>query len=140
MKSISLLIMRLGTGLLLVIWGMIKIMAPVNAIGVSDKYYGGIVSMEALQMPWGILQVAIGLAVVIGLFRKIIYPVQALMLGIGLLPLWKYILDPLGLYLLTEETRQVLFFPSLAVFAGTLVLLAFRSDDTISLDHRLGRE
>ena len=138
MKAISLLTMRLGTGLLLVIWGLIKVMAPEAAIGVSEKYYGGIVSQSALQMPWGILQVVVGLLVVVGLFRKYVYPVQAVILGVGLVAIWKFILDPLGLYLLNEETRQVLFFPSLAVFAGTLVLMAFKEDDTISLDQKLG--
>jgi len=138
MKSISLLLMRLGTGLLLVIWGMIKIAAPERAIRVSEKYYSGTVSMEALQLPWGILQILIGVAVVLGLMRKFVYPAQAVILGVGLLAIWNYILDPLGLYLLDRETANVLFFPSLAVFAGTLVLLAFREDDTISLDNKLG--
>lgn len=58
--------------------------------------------------------------------------------GLGVLAIWKYIADPLGLYLLTEETRNLLFFPSFTVFAATLVLLAFRSDDTWSLDARMG--
>ena len=138
MKSISLLLMRAGTGLLLVIWGLIKIMSPAAAVGVSDKYYGGTVSMDWLQLPWGILQVVIGLAVVAGLFRKYVYPAQALILGFGVLVIWKYILDPLGLYILDESSRQVLFFPSLAVFAGTLILMAFREDDTLSLDRKFG--
>ncbi|MAN60887.1 MAG: hypothetical protein CMI60_02965 [Parvibaculum sp.] len=46
---------------------------------------------------------------------------------------------PLGLHLLTEETRELLFFPSLTVFAATFMLLAFRDEDTLSLDARLGR-
>ncbi|MCH2459314.1 MAG: hypothetical protein MK186_14890, partial [Henriciella sp.] len=90
------------------------------------------------QLPWGILQVVIGLAVVVGLFRKYVYPAQAVILGFGVLVIWKYILDPLGLYLLDESSRQVLFFPSLAVFAGTLILLAFREEDTLSLDRKFG--
>lgn len=138
MKSISLLLMRAGTGLLLVIWGLIKIMSPAAAVGVSDKYYGGTVSMDWLQLPWGILQVVIGLAVVAGLFRKYVYPAQAVILGFGVFVIWKYILDPLGLYLLDESSRQVLFFPSLAVFAGTLILMAFREDDKLSLDRKFG--
>jgi FtsH-binding integral membrane protein len=123
--------MRVGTGLLLVIWGLIKVAKPEAAVGVSDKYYHGIVSIEALQMPWGIAQVVIGLAVVLGLMRKIVYPAQAIILGVGLLAIWNYILDPLGLYLLDKETANILFFPSIAVFAGTLVLMAFGGDDTI---------
>lgn len=138
MKSISLLLMRVGTGLLLVIWGLIKVASPEIGVHVSDTYYGGVVSMQALQMPWGIVQIIVGAAVVLGLLRKITYPLQAIILGVGLLAIWKYILDPMGLYLLDEDTRQVLFFPSLAVFAGTLILMAFRDDDTLSLDDKLG--
>ena len=76
MKALSLLLMRIGTGLLLMIWGAIKIMAPEVAIGVSDKYYGSVVSQDMLQMPWGLLQVVVGLAVVLGIFRKIVYKVS----------------------------------------------------------------
>ncbi len=75
----------------------------------------------------------------LGVFRKFVYPIQTIVLGLGLLAIWKYIADPLGLYLLTEETRNLLFFPSFTVFAATLVLLAFREDDTLSLDKKLGR-
>ncbi len=139
LKPISLLLLRIGTGLLLSIWGLIKIAAPEASIGVSETYYGGALSLAALQLPLGVLQVLLGLSVVLGLFRKITYPVQSIVLGLGLLAIWKYILDPLGLYLLSEETREVLFFPSLTVFAATLVLLAFREDDRLSLDARLGR-
>lgn len=137
LKPLSLLILRIGTGGLMMLWGMIKLAAPVSAVGVSDKYYGGMLSADALQMPLGALQMLIGVAVVLGLLRKFVYPLQAVVLGVGLIAIWKYILDPLGLYLLTEETRNPLFFPSLTVFAATLVLLAFKSDDGWSLDRKL---
>lgn len=65
---------------------------------------------------------------------------QAVILCIGALAIWKYLLDPLGLYLLDRETSQVLFFPSLGIAAATLVLLAFKDDDAYALDHKLGRK
>lgn len=136
LKPFSLLLLRLGTGLLLSIWAVVKIMAPDKAVGLSEKYYGGMLSLDALQMPLGVLQFALGLLVVVGLFRKIVYPVQAVVLGVGLLAVGKYILDPLGLYLLTPDTAQLLFFPSLALFAAALVLMAFRDEDTWSLDRK----
>jgi uncharacterized membrane protein YphA (DoxX/SURF4 family) len=136
LKPFSLLFLRLGTGLLLSIWAVVKIMAPDKAVGLSEKYYGGLLSLDALQMPLGVLQFALGLLVVVGLFRKIVYPVQAVVLGVGLLAVGKYILDPLGLYLLTPDTAQLLFFPSLALFAAALVLMAFRDEDTWSLDRK----
>lgn len=136
LKPFSLLLLRLGTGLLLSIWAVVKIMAPDKAVGVSEKYYGGMLSVDALQMPLGVLQLALGLLVVVGLFRKIVYPVQAVVLGVGLLAVSKYIADPLGLYLLTPDTAQLLFFPSLTVFAAALVLIAFRAEDIWSLDRK----
>lgn len=136
LKPFSLLLLRLGTGLLLSIWALVKIMAPGKAIGLSEKYYGNMLSADALQLPLGLLQFALGLLVVVGLFRKVVYPVQAVVLGIGLLAVGKYIIDPLGLYLLTPDTSQLLFFPSLGLFAAALVLVAFRAEDTWSLDRK----
>lgn len=138
MKSVTLLLLRLSTGLLLVAWGMVKIGAPNVAAGVSDRYYAGSLSAEALQAPLGIAEVAIGLLVCLGLLRKIAYPLQAAILVLGALAIWKYILDPLGLYLLTEETRQVLFFPSFCVAVASVILIAFKDEDTLALDRKLG--
>ena len=134
MKAIVLLALRITTGALLIIWGLIKVNAPEAAIGVSEKYYDGAISEAALQMPLGIAQIALGAFVIAGLFRRIIYPLQAVVLVGGALAIWKYLLDPLGLYLLTEETRNVLFFPSTTVAVATLVLMAFRDFDAIALD------
>ena len=137
MKAYSLLFLRVSTGLLVIIWGLIKIMKPEAAIGVSNKYYGGSVSMEALQMPWGALQVIVGLLVILGLMRRFAYPLQAAILCLGALAIWKYLLDPFGMYLLAQGDNQVLFFPSLTVAAATLVIWAFKDEDRVSLDVKL---
>ncbi len=139
MKAASLLFLRVSTGLLLIIWGFVRITAPDAGIGVATKYYGGIGAAKALQLPWGLFMTAVGICVVLGLARKIAYPLQAAILCVGALAIWKYLLDPLGLYLLDAESRQLLFFPSLGIAAATLVLIAFRSDDLYSLDHVFGR-
>ncbi len=139
MQAASLLFLRVSTGLLLVLWGMIKLAEPAAAIGVSNKYYGGMVSVEMIQAPWGAVQIVTGLLVVLGLFRRIVYPLQAVMLCVGALAIWKYLLDPFGMYLLSREDSQILFFPSLCVAAATLVLLAFRAEDRLSLDVRFRR-
>jgi uncharacterized membrane protein YphA (DoxX/SURF4 family) len=134
MKPLLLLLLRISTGLLLVIWGLIKAKAPEAAIGVSDKYYGGVLSAEALQAPLGWGQALLGLLVILGVFRVVTYPLQAAVLVGGAAAIWKYLADPFGLYLLNEETRQVLFFPSTTVAVASLILLAFRSDDRLALD------
>ena len=138
MKAGSLAFLRIACGLLLVIWGLIKLGAPEAAIRVSDKYYFSVFSADALQRPLGAAEAILGLLVVLGLFRKITLPLQALVLIFGALAIWQYLLDPLGQYLLTEDTRQVLFFPSLGIAAASLVLLAFRNEDRLALDTLLG--
>ena len=115
MKAISLLALRITLGLLLVIWGSVKAFAPETAMRVSDKYYDSTLSAESLQSPLGWAQIALGILVVLGLFRIVVYPIQAIVLVVGALAIWQYLADPLGLYLLTAETRNILFFPSSTV-------------------------
>ena len=139
MKSLSLLALRITTGVLLIVWGAIKLNAPESAARISDKYYGGIISADAIHAPLGYAQIALGALVILGVMRNIIYPIQALVLVGGALAIWKYLLDPLGLYLLDESSRQVLFFPSSTVAIATIVLLAFKEYDDLALDNLFRR-
>ena len=134
MKAISLLILRVSTGLLLIVWALVRLGAPEIGANVSDKYYGGLGNAAMIQTIWGIALLVIGVLCILGLWRKYSYAAQAVVLVTGALAIWKYLLDPLGLYLLTRETSQILFFPSLGMAAATLVLLAFRDEDTLSVD------
>ncbi len=137
-RALSLLFLRLSTGMLCVIWGLIRIGEPKAGMGVNSKYYGGILASETAQYAWGAFLLIVGALTILGLFRKYAYPLQAAILCVGALAIWKYLLDPLGLYLLDRESSQVLFFPSLGMAAATLVLIAFRSDDAYALDAKLG--
>lgn len=136
---ISLLLLRLGTGLLLILWGSLRVTAPAAGPGLADKYYSGLMNAQAVQVAFGAAEVAIGTLVVLGLLRRIAYPLQALILVPGALMLWRYLLDPLGLWLLDKDTSQILFFPSITVAAASLVLIAFRDRDELSLDSMLAR-
>jgi uncharacterized membrane protein YphA (DoxX/SURF4 family) len=130
----SLLLLRVGTGLLLVLWGALRVISPEAGPGLADKYYSGLLGIQALQIAYGIAEIAIGALVVLGLFRRLAYPLQALILVPGALMLWRYLLDPLGAWLMSREDSQILFFPSIVVAAATLVLIAFRDFDRLSLD------
>ena len=138
MKSVSLLLLRISTGLLLIIWGVVRLGAPDIGQHVSEKYYSGIGNAIAIQTIWGVALLIIGILCDAGLWRRYSYAAQAVVLVTGALAIWKYLLDPLGLYLLTRETSQILFFPSLGMAAATIVLIAFRDDDALSLDHKFG--
>lgn len=139
MRAYSLLFLRFSTGMLIILWGLVKVAKPDVGVGVATKYYGGVGAMDALQLPWGAFQILVGLLVILGLFRRIVYPLQAAILCVGALAIWKYLLDPFGMYLLSREDSQLLFFPSLCLAAATLVIWAFRDDDSIALDSRFGR-
>lgn len=139
-RALSLLFLRISTGMLCVIWGLIRMGEPKAGMGVNSKYYGGILTSETAQYVWGAFLLIVGALTILGLFRKYAYPLQAAILCVGALAIWKYLLDPLGLYLLDRESSQVLFFPSLGMAAATLVLIAFRSDDAYALDAKLGRK
>ena len=93
----------------------------------------------AAQTAWGVALVAIGTLVILGLGRRIVYPLQALVLCSGALAIWRYLIDPLGLWLLDRDSAQLLFFPSLGMAAATLVLLAFMAEDRFALDGILRR-
>lgn len=136
-KPASLLLLRTGTGLLLILWGTLRVISPAAGPGLASKYYGGFLDLQSLQIGFGVAEVIIGLLVVLGLFRRVCYVLQALILIPGAMLLWRYLLDPLGLYLLDKESSQILFFPSITIAAATLVLLAFRDEDRWSLDHKL---
>lgn len=133
----SLLLLRTGTGLLLLLWGSLRLFSPKAGPGLANKYYSGLLNMETLQVAYGAAEMLIGALVVLGLFRRAAYPLQALILVLGALLLWRYLLDPMGLYLMSREESQILFFPSITVAAACLVLLAFRGEDVLSLDARI---
>lgn len=134
LKPLSLLFLRIGTGLLCAIWGVIRLVEPEVGKHVAEKYYAGLGAAPTLQTLWGGLLILVGALVVLGLFRRIAYPAQALILVGGAAAIWQYLADPVGIWLMSREDSNVLFFPSLAVAAATLVLIAFRNEDRYSLD------
>ena len=139
LKPWALLLLRAGTGLLLFIWGLLRVMMPAAGPGLADRYYSGLFGAETLQIAYGAAEIAVGLLVLLGLFRRLAYPLLALILIPATVMLWRYLLDPYGLYLLSQEDSQILFFPSITLAAATLALLAFGNEDRFALDRLFGR-
>ena len=139
LKPWSLLFLRIGTGLLLMIWGLLRVMMPEAGPGLADRYYSGLYGGQSLQVAYGAGEALVGLLVVLGLFRRIVYPLLVLILVAGMLMLWRYLLDPFGLYLISREDSQILFFPSITLAAASLVLLAFGGEDRWALDRLIAR-
>ncbi len=139
LTQLALLIMRIGTGMLLVIWGLVRVLAG-RGEALANKYYGGAGANETFQLVFGGAEVVLGLLVVLGLFRRYTLIGSAVILVGGALPIWKHFLDPFGMYLFASpDDANILFFPSLTVAGAALALIALRELDTLALDRVFSR-
>ncbi|MCY3599169.1 MAG: DoxX family membrane protein [Gemmatimonadetes bacterium] len=135
MKRWGLLLLRVSTGWLLVMWGLDKFVNVEHGQRVAESFYLGIGSQAVVQNVFGGLEIALGLLVVAGLLRKWAYPAAFVVLLITALAVWRSILDPWGWVL---EGSQVLFYPSIIVLAGSMVLWGTMDQDELTLDARMG--
>lgn len=133
MKAFVHLLLRVSVGLLIVLWGIDKIVDPAHGLAVSDRFYGGLLTMPALMPIFGGVQTLVGLLFVVGFQRRVVDPVVLLLNTATMVGVWRSILDPWGWYM---EGTNVLFFPSLIVFAASLLLLVIRNEETLVLDQR----
>jgi uncharacterized membrane protein YphA (DoxX/SURF4 family) len=136
-KATSIFLLRFSTGIYLALWGVDKLINASHAAGLSDRFYGGLVSSEAIIPILGVIQVLIGLMVMLGLFRNISYKAQLAWYAVGIVPIITYIIDPLGLYI--ADSSHLTWFPSTTLLFASIVLIAFKEFDTLSLDHKRGK-
>lgn len=132
-KAITLFALRVSLALLMLVWGLDKLVNPGHGAAVAETFYAGILSARSVMPVLGSLQIVLAVGVGLGVFRRFLYPVLAVVTGVTLVGVWRSVLDPWGWYL---GDTNALFFPSLIVFAGTLVLIAFREEDALRLGDR----
>lgn len=133
MKPFSLLLLRISVGLLIVWWGLDKFVDPAHGLAVSDRFYGGLLTWPALMPIFGGVQTLAGLLFMVGLFRRVVDPVVLLINAGTMVGVWRSIVDPWGWVL---EGTNALFYPSLTIFAASLLLLAIRNEETLVLDRK----
>ena len=138
LAKIALLIMRIGTGMLLVLWGGVRLLEDNMGSNLANKYYGGVGADGTLQLAFAVFEVTLGALVVLGLLRRFTLPLSAVVLVGGAIPIWRHFLDPYGLYL--HQDANLLFFPSLTVAGAALALIAFRDMDRLALDRVIGKK
>jgi putative oxidoreductase len=131
LKPFTLAFVRVSVGLLIVLWGIDKIVDVDHAVAVSDSFYLGLFSAPLVLQAFGVLQTALGAAMVVGWRGRWVYPAVIVINGVSLLAVWRSIIDPWGWFL---EGTNVFFFPSLLIFAASLLVLAWRDRDVYSLD------
>lgn len=141
LAKIALVIMRIGTGMLLVLWGGVRLLKDGMGPNLANKYYGGVGADSTLQLAFAGFEVALGVLVVLGLLRRFTLPLSAIILVSGALPIWRHFLDPYGIYLFdSPDQANLLFFPSLTVAGAALALIALRDMDTLALDRVIGKK
>lgn len=133
--KIPLLLLRVSLGWLMVVWGVDKLTDPAHGQAVAESFYMGIGSGGTFLTIAGAFQVLVGLLTVAGLFRRLAWPVLALVNGITLVAVWKSIVDPWGFVL---EGGNLVFYSSAVIFAAILVGWAAVEDDSLALDRLLG--
>jgi putative oxidoreductase len=130
MKRYTLLLSRLALGGLMVWWGLDKILHMQHALAVSQSFYLGWVMTPAVWRGLGGLQVGLGILLMLGVGRRWTYPLLLLVTGVSLLAVWRSVVDPFGWW---SSDTELLFYPSIIIFASAAVLAAFRDEDRMAL-------
>lgn len=133
MKRWGLFLLRVSTGWLLVLWGLDKLVNVDHSVRVAETYYFGIGTSRFFLGAFGVLEAILGLCVVLGLWRRWLYPVMTAVLTVTAIGVWRSIVDPWGWVL---EGSTVLFYPSLIILAGALTLWGTMDEDELALDVR----
>jgi uncharacterized membrane protein YphA (DoxX/SURF4 family) len=133
MKHGSLLLLRVSLGLLMLIWGVDKLANVRHGLEVSKHFYLGAFDSAPLLQAFGVAQLALGALIVLGLGRRFVYPALLAITAVTLLGVWRSVVDPWGWWL---EGANVLFYPSLIIFAASLVLWAFADEDRLVVGGR----
>ncbi len=138
-QAFSLFALRVSLGMLMVWWGLAKIVNPKMGLGVQKKFYFSLFDSADMQFAFGFFQLAVGLLVVLGLFRALAVPAQIAITGFSALTIWSALLDPFALWLPVDKIVgiQHLFYPSVIALCGATVMIAFRQQDRLALDNFL---
>lgn len=136
LQPFSLAFLRVTMGFLMIWWGLVKGLDTGVGKAVSENFYGGAFSLDTLLIAFGWLQVAIGAAIVVGFLLKYLLPIQLAINAFTAASVWYAIIDPFKLYLppQSEFAFTQLFYPSIIIVAASVVLIAFRGQDTIKVD------
>ena len=131
MKRWGLFLLRVTIGWLLVLWGIDKFQDVAHGQAVAETFYLGIGTQAVLLKIFGAFEILLGALVVLGLWRKRVYPVMFAILLVTTIGVWKSIIDPWGWFL---DGSNVLFYPSAIIAAGAVLLWGTIGEDGLALD------
>ena len=128
--ALWLLILRLGLGGFLLVWGLEKLMIPARTVRIYDFYYG--FALDTSMAPLlGLAQCLIVLAMMAGLWRRWSYGFAVLIHAYSTVATWRQIIDPWGLVF--GEVKH-LYLAAVPILAALIVLYMLREHDIWSID------
>jgi len=124
--AISLLMLRLGIFIVMLMWTVDKFVRPDHAAGVFSTFYG-IDGLDAqIAYVLGALELVLLLAFVAGVVRRWSYGIVLVLHGISTLSSWSQYLHPF-------EGPNLLFFAAWPMLAACAALYLLRDSDTYTL-------
>ena len=121
---LSLLLLRLGIAIVMVIWTIDKFVNPGHNVAILEGFYGIGGASDTISYVFGAAQVVLVGAFVLGAFKTISYGAVMLMHGASTL-------SSFGNYLAPFEGANLLFFAAWPMFAACIALFLMREHDTL---------
>lgn len=136
LASSTMPILRAGMGIFLALWGVDKVVATEGSQRIFSGFYSVDTGPTLVQIA-GIAEILLGVALAVGLLRIFTAWVALIANLISTGASWRQIIDPWGLFGLTEGGTH-LFLASIVIMAVSVVLVINARDDTATLDRRFG--
>lgn len=136
-QRLVLLFLRVATGFLLVWIGLRRIVNGSAPGAITGQIELADATKTMLAYGAGGVQLAIGLFCVIGLWRVVVLPLQALIHGFTAASVWWAIVDPYRWYISGVDRivfNSHVFYPTIITFAACLTLIVMRKQDTYAVD------
>jgi len=119
----ALLILRLGLGAFLLLFGIDKLVAPATAVEVMTQYYGLTIA-HGMVLAAGVLEILLGLAFLAGWWKTLSYGLGLLLHAVSTLATYRELLTPFG--------ANHLFLAAIPVLAAFIALFLLRRYDTFT--------
>ena len=119
--ALSLLLLRLGVFIVMLMWTLDKFFNPGHAGQVYQGFYGITIEGNTLMYIIGAVELILVLAFVAGAFRRVTYGAVLLLHAISTLSSWQQYLNPFD---------NLLFFAAWPMLAACIALYLLRDLDT----------
>ena len=123
----ALLALRITLAIFLLQWGIEKFVMPESAVGIWAYFYGMDISTPIAYV-LGALEIAIALAILLGIFRTVSYGAAMLLHAVTVVITWRQLIDPWG------DPINHLFIAGLPVLGAFVALFLLRHHDRGLLD------